>query len=81
MNFNNKAESILENYKSIKTTSRLFYPRNFSLSRDFVLAFNREYARLSALGIKDRQILARIAKALPFHKGETDAASELTNIN
>ena len=46
------------------------------------MSFNREYSRLRALGIKDRQILARIAKALPFHKGETDSNStELTNLN
>ena len=82
MNFNKKADTILENYKSIKTTTRLFYPRNFSLSREFVVAFNREYSRLKALGIKDRQILAKIAKALPFHKGETgNEPDSLANIN
>lgn len=46
------------------------------------MAFNREYARLKALGIKDKQILARIAKALPFHKGETgNEPDNLANLN
>lgn len=72
--FNNKAKAILENYGSIKTVSRLFYPRNFNLSPEFVVAFKREYSRLKSLNISDKQIIQKIAEALHFHGRE--AASE-----
>ena len=72
--FNNKAKAILENYGSIKTVSRLFYPRNFNLSPEFVVAFKREYSRLKSLSISDKQIIQKIAEALHFHGRE--AASE-----
>lgn len=67
MKFNKKAEKIIESYGSIKVTSRLFYPRNFSLSDEFIQAFKREYARLRAYGIDDKRILGKLTKALHFH--------------
>lgn len=70
MNFDSKAKKILESYKPIRTVSRLFYPRNFNLSLEFKNAFRKEYARLKALGFKDKHILHKISKALPFHKEE-----------
>lgn len=75
MSFNNKAQKILENYKSIKTVSRLFYPRNFNLSPEFIVAFKREFSRLRSLNISDKQIIHKIAKALQFHGKETDLES------
>ena len=57
----------MENYSSIKVTSRLFYPRNFNLSEEFIQAFRREYARLRAFGIDDKRILGKLIKALHFH--------------
>jgi len=70
VNFDSKAKKILENYRPIKTVSRLFYPRNFNLSLEFKNAFRKEYARLKGFGLKDKQILHKIYKALPFHKEE-----------
>jgi len=70
VNFDSKAKKILENYKPIKSVTRLFYPRNFSLSLEFKNAFRKEYSRLKALGLKDKQIIHKIYKALPFHKEE-----------
>jgi len=58
----------MESYKSIKTVSRLFYPRNFNLSPEFVQAFQKECKRLKALNIDDKRIIQKISKALPFHK-------------
>lgn len=69
MLFNENYKIILENFKSIKTVSRLFYPRNFTLSEEFIKAFHKEYARLKALNIDDKRILNKIMRALPFHKG------------
>lgn len=70
MNFDNKAKKIIESYRPIRTVSRLFYPRNFNLSLEFKNAFRKEYARLKGLGLKDKHILHKINKALPFHKEE-----------
>ncbi|NBO99141.1 MAG: hypothetical protein EBU90_03305 [Proteobacteria bacterium] len=72
--FNKKAQSILENYGSIKTVTRLFYPRNFNLSDEFINAFRKEYARLKSLGIDDKRILLKLNKALHFHTRETNKA-------
>lgn len=74
MMFNNKAQKILENYGSIKTVSRLFYPRNFNLSEEFITSFRKEYARLKSLGIDDKRILSKLNKALHFHSRDTNKA-------
>ena len=59
---------LMENFRSIKTVSRLFYPRNFSLSEEFIKAFNKEYSRLKSMKIDDKRILQKMTRALPFHK-------------
>lgn len=68
MLYNKAFNNIMESYKSIKTVSRLFYPRNFNLSPEFVQAFQKECKRLKALNIDDKRIIQKISKALPFHK-------------
>lgn len=68
MLYNKAYNTIMENYKSIRTVSRLFYPRNFNLSPEFIQAFQKECKRLKALNIDDRRIIQKISKALPFHK-------------
>lgn len=68
MLFNENYKILLENFRSIKTVSRLFYPRNFNLSDEFVKAFRKEYARLKSMKVDDKRILQKMAKALPFHK-------------
>jgi hypothetical protein len=65
--FNSKYESLLENFKSIRTVRREFYPKNFKLSEEFVKAFKNEYKRLVGEGHHPRKALARINKALLFH--------------
>jgi len=65
--FNEEYEHLLENFKSIKTIRREFYPKNFRLSEDFIKAFKSEYKRLVDEGIHPRKALGRINKALMFH--------------
>lgn len=65
--FNKKFESLLENFSSIRTVKREFYPKNFRLSEDFVKSFKSEYKRLIGEGHHPRKALARINKALLFH--------------
>lgn len=47
--------------------NRLFYPRNFNLSPEFLLAFKNEYERLKIMNIEDKRIMQKITKALQFH--------------
>ena len=67
--FNKEYENILENtgYKSIKKISRFFYPKNMSLSPEFIACFKREHTRLVESGMKPEVATQRIAKALLFH--------------
>lgn len=67
MKFYKKVNTILEGYGSILTKSRMFYPRNFNLSSEFINAFKKEVSRLKAEKVSDRDILRKITKALHFH--------------
>lgn len=67
MKFYKKANSILEGYGSILTKSRMFYPRNFALSAEFLSAYKKEVARLKAENVSDKDIVRKITKALHFH--------------
>lgn len=63
--------NILESYKSILTKRRMFYPRNFALSPEFLSAFKKEIKNLKKQGIKENQILDKLSKALNFHVKES----------
>jgi len=65
--FNDKFEALCESFKSIKYVKREFYPKNFTLSEDFVNAFRKEYRRLIDEGIEPRKALIKLNKALLFH--------------
>lgn len=65
--FNETYEKLNESFKSIKWVKREFYPKNFSLSEEFVNAFRREYKRLIDEGIEPRKALVKLNKALLFH--------------
>ena len=65
--FNEKFETLSEGFKSIKHVKREFYPKNFTLSEDFVNAFRKEYKRLIDEGIEPRKALVKLNKALLFH--------------
>jgi len=62
-----KFDQLVESYKPIKVIKRSFYPRNFSLSEEFVKSFKSEYSRLVSEGIHPKAALSRITKALLFH--------------
>ncbi|NBW58913.1 hypothetical protein EBR43_14285 [bacterium] len=70
MKFDAAYETLLEGYQSMLIKNRLFYPRNFNLSQEFLNAFKKEYSRLKELNIDDKRILQKITKALQFHGKE-----------
>ncbi|NBP00766.1 MAG: hypothetical protein EBU90_11665 [Proteobacteria bacterium] len=65
--FNEKFEELQESFKSIRWVKREFYPKNFTLSEDFVNAFRKEYKRLIDEGIEPKKALIKLNKALLFH--------------
>lgn len=64
-----KFQKILESFtpKPIKTVRRVFYPRNFELSAEFVRAYEVEKKRLLAKGVSEKEIQQKVTKALLFH--------------
>lgn len=68
MRFYKQANSLIkENYKSIPIKSRIFYPRNFALSQEFIKAFKKEVNRLKMENVSEKDIIRKITKALNFH--------------
>lgn len=67
MKFDDSFKTLLEGFSSILVKNRMFYPRNFNLSDEFLASFKKEYNRLKAMNIDDRRILQKITKALMFH--------------
>lgn len=65
--FNKRVGELNEGFSCIKHVKREFYPKNFTLSEDFVLAFRREYKRLLDEGIEPKKALLKLNKALLFH--------------
>ena len=65
-----KLDKIVEGYKPIPM-KRMFYPRKFNLSEDFVNAFHREYDRLVGEGLNPKSLVERFGKAMRFHQNET----------
>jgi hypothetical protein len=60
-----KYDELCEGYLTLKT--RMFYPRNLELSKEFVEAFRKEYDRLVEIGENKKSLHSRLAKALRFH--------------
>tara|TARA_R100000808_G_C2154655_1_gene165814 strand:+ start:6121 stop:6621 length:501 start_codon:yes stop_codon:yes gene_type:complete len=65
-----KLDKVLEGYKPVRL-GRMFYPRNFQLSEDFINAFHREYDRLVGEGQNSKSLVERFGKAMKFHAGDT----------
>jgi hypothetical protein len=66
--FNKQVNSIInENYKSIPIKTRMYYPRNFALSPEFIKSFKKEVARLKAENVSEKDIIRKLTRALNFH--------------
>lgn len=62
-----KFQELLESYGMITKQQRLFYPRNFNLSEEFIQALKKELMSQSKSGL-DPEIFARkLNKALQFY--------------
>lgn len=45
----------------------MYYPRNFTLSQDFLKAFKKEVQRLKAENVSEKDIVRKLNRALNFH--------------
>ena len=60
-----KYDELCEGYLTVKT--RMFYPRNLELSKEFIEAFKKEYSKLVEQGENKKTLHTRMSKALRFH--------------
>jgi|LakMenE18May11ns_1017448.scaffolds.fasta_scaffold6744754_1 hypothetical protein len=62
-----KFQQLLESYGMLTTQQRLFYPRNFNLSPEFIASLKKEMARQSKTGIEPELFARKLNKALQFY--------------
>jgi hypothetical protein len=62
-----KFQQLLESYGMLTTQQRLFYPRNFNLSPEFIASLKKEMARQSKIGIEPDLFARKLNKALQFY--------------
>ena len=68
MKFNDSIDVLLEQLQSIKYTKREFYPRNFTLSPEFIKAFRNELGRLvHKENLPKKAAFRKLCKSLVFH--------------
>jgi len=62
-----KFQQLLESYGMLTTQQRLFYPRNFNLSPEFIASLKKEMERQSKTGIEPDLFARKLNKALQFY--------------
>ena len=62
-----KFQELMEQYGMIKKEQRMFYPKNFNLSKSFIEALKREIKLQERAGIDKKQFANKLNRALQFH--------------
>lgn len=62
-----KFQQLLESYGMLTRQQRLFYPRNFNLSPDFIASLKKEMAQQSKAGMDPDLFARKLNKALQFY--------------
>ena len=67
-----RLEQVLEFYRPrpIKTSKKMLYPRNFTLSPEFIDSFHYEYDRMVHEGHDPKKLVEKFSKALRFHTND-----------
>lgn len=66
MNF----QELLEQYGMLKREQRVFYPKNFNLSKRFLEALKEEIKAHEKAGIDKKKFAQKLNRALQFHLDE-----------
>ena len=64
---NGKFQQLLESYGMLTTQQRLFYPRNFKLSEQFVAMLKKEMESQIKAGLEPDEFARKLSKALQFY--------------
>lgn len=62
-----KFQQLLEAYGMMTKQQRLFYPRNFKLSEQFIQALKKEMVLQGKAGLEPEQFAKKLNKALEFY--------------
>lgn len=62
-----KFQQLLESYGMLTRQQRLFYPRNFNLSPEFIAALKKEMATQDKAGLDPDLFSRKLIKALQFY--------------
>lgn len=62
-----KFQQLLESYGMITRHQRLFYPRNFKLSEEFIQALKKEIIVQNKAGLEPGAFANKLNKALQFY--------------
>jgi hypothetical protein len=79
-----KFQQLLESYGMLTTQQRLFYPRNFNLSPEFIASLKKEMERQSKTGIEPDLFARKLNKALQFYIADykkLQAAKKVDKVN
>jgi hypothetical protein len=79
-----KFQQLLESYGMLTIQQRLFYPRNFNLSPEFIASLKKEMARQSKTGIEPDLFARKLNKALQFYIADykkLQAAKKVDKVN
>lgn len=62
-----KFQQLLEAYGMMTRQQRLFYPRNFKLSEEFIQALKKEMILQTKAGLEPEAFASKLNKALQFY--------------
>jgi hypothetical protein len=65
-----KFQELMESYGMIRQEKRLFYPRDFNLSKSFLKALKEELILQEKSGISPDKFQHKLNRALQFHISE-----------
>lgn len=74
-----KFQSLLESFGMLTREQRMFYPRNFNLSPEFVKALKKEIATLDRAGLPAEKFVVKLNKALQFYVSEYNKTKKLAD--
>jgi len=62
-----KFQQLMESYGLIKQEKRMFYPRDFNLTKDFLKALTKELEVQEKAGITPEKFAHKLNRALQWH--------------
>lgn len=77
----NKFQALLESYGMMTRQQRLFYPRNFNLSPEFIAALKKEIEKQHKAGMDLGLFERKLTKALQFFTADFKKSANMKRAN